>query len=97
MREGAIMENSNQLRKLRKATRLKLSIEYVARFYRGGVSKQWLSQLEKAQTVSATVELDYRAALSAAITARREATQILDRAAGKLTFLRRRLAPSATV
>jgi hypothetical protein len=97
MREGAIMENSNQLRKLRKATKHKLSIEYVARFYRGGVSKQWLSQLEKAQTVSAAVELDYRAALSAAITARREAKEVLYGAVGKLTFLRGSVASSTTV
>jgi transcriptional regulator with XRE-family HTH domain len=93
MCEGGIMAKSNQLRKLRKATKLKLSIEYVARFYRSGVSKQWLSQLEKAQTVSAAVELDYRVALSAAITARSEAMEILD---GKLR-LRGHAASSSAV
>jgi hypothetical protein len=68
----------NRLRELRKANNPVPSIDYVARFYRGGVSRQWLSHLEKAKTVSATVELDYRAALSAAIADRKEATEILD-------------------
>jgi hypothetical protein len=79
------MAKLNQLRKLRRATKPTLSIEYVARFYRGGVSKQWLSRLEKSRTVSAAVELDYKAAMSAAFKERREVATILG-AAGKLTL-----------
>jgi hypothetical protein len=88
------MAKLSQLRKLRRATKPTLSIEHVARFYRGGVSKQWLSQLEKARTVSAAVELDYKAALSAAFKERGEVAKTLDGLAGKLTLRGR--APSSS-
>jgi hypothetical protein len=71
------MARLNRLGKIRRRTKPAPTLKQVARFYRGGVSTQLISQVETSEFVSGAVEQDYMAALSAAITAHREAKEIL--------------------
>ena len=87
------MAELNRLGRLRRRTKPTLSLKQVARFYRGGVSTQRISQVETSQIISPAVEDDYKTALSAAIAACREAMEALD----GLASLRGRAASSLSV
>jgi hypothetical protein len=72
------MAGLNRLGKLRRRTQPTLSLKQVARFYRDGVTTQRISQVETSGIISPSVERDYKAALLAAIAARREAMEALE-------------------
>jgi hypothetical protein len=76
------MPKFNHLHALRRGMRLTMT--FVALQYRGGVTRQRIAQIECLREVSAEIEKDFRAALTAALSLRKEgANIILRRIAGK--------------